>query len=309
MPAHNLLCSWVRPLSEKPVFDVANDVTSDFAIPTTIPAEKAAARDWLAAKVSGSGVTVKVLKPKAAPKPRAWKPSKRPANTNREIRHWPLIEKLHRDGRGEDAELVEQYHGLVALMALEPLQGQDPSFQGDGLNIEHRSSIKEDDVDDAAAAGWKSEKVAGGNIVYKGERQLTKAPGTASQARQTDDKTVVVMRDMGLRFNERNLIAQIDMRGVLPRLRQAMGPLVPAFERAALGGATFRGIGEDHHFKGKQAEAVGKALVMIALNALRNEWADIRREARAAEEQAERNVERRRRELAAERARFLGRAA
>lgn len=296
-------------LSEKPIFDVANDVSPDFALPVTVPAEKAKAREWFAAAVAGSGVTIKVLKPKGAPKPKAWKPTKRPANTNREVRHWPLIEKLHRDGRGEDAELVEQYHGLVALMALEPLQGQDPSFQGDGLNIEHRSSIKDDDVDEAAASGWKGEKVAGGNIVYKEERQVVKAPGNASQARQADDKTVVVMRDMGMRFNERNLIAQIDMRGVLPRLRQAMGPLVPPFERAALGGATFRSIGEDHHFKGKQAEAVGKALVMIALNALRNEWADIWRQARAAEEQAERNVERRRRELAAQQARYLGRAA
>lgn len=281
----------------------------DFEIPTTIPTEKAEAREWLAAKMSTSGVTIKVLKPKGAPKPKAWKPTKQPANSNQEPRHWPLIEKLHRDGRQEDAELVERYYGLVALMALEPLQGQDPSRHADGLVFETRSSIDDEDVDEAAAKGWPSKKVPGGELKFHEERRLTKSPGTASQAKATDDKTVTEMQPLGMRFNERALIAQIDMRGVLPRLRQAMGPLVPPFERAALGGATFRTIGEDWHFKGKQAEAVGKALVMIALNALSNEWADIRREVHAAEAQADLNVERRRRELAARTARYLGRAA
>ncbi|WP_104665047.1 hypothetical protein [Ensifer adhaerens] len=295
---------------ERPIYDVANDNASlDYATPTTIPADKREAREWLAAKMAATDVAVTVLPAKEAPKPKAWKPSKRkPANDNRELVSWPLLDKLNRDGRHEDAELVEHYRGLVALMQVEPLQGQDPT-RADGLGIEARSSIDDDDVDEAAAKDWPGERVPGGNISYKEERQLVKAPGVSSQARPTDETTVVVMRSMNMRFNDRTLIAQIDMRGVLERLRSAMGPLVAPFEDAVLGGMNFGQVGEARHFKGKQAEAVGKALVMTALDAVREEWAAFRAEQRQAEELAERNVERRRTELIARRIAYLRRAA
>lgn len=295
---------------ERPIFDVANDnVTTDYNTPTTIPADKQAAREWLAVRMAETTVKATILPPKEAPKPREWKPrKKKPANDNRELVSWPLLDKLNRDGRHDDAELVEHYRGLVALMQVEPLQGQDVT-RADGLGIESRSSIDDGDVDEAAAKGWGGGKVPGGNISYKEERQLVQAPGDSRQAKPTDDKTVVEMRSMSIRFNERTLVAQIDMRGVLERLRTAMGPLVAPFEDAVLGGLNFGEIGEARHFKGKQAEAAGKALVMTALDAVREEWAAFRAEERQAEEQAERNVERRRAELAAQRAAYLRRAA
>lgn len=289
-------------------FEAANDnVREEFPIPVEIPAEKKAARELLATAMASSSVKITVGKPQERPKPRAWKPSVRhTANDN--LLSWPLLEKLKRDGRYEDAELVEQYRGLVALMEAHPLQGQDPSRTADGLSIANRTSFDNDDIEDAAASNFER-KLSSGEMINKGERVTTKTNGTASRARPTDDQSVVVMRPVSVRFNENTLIAQIDLAGVLPRLRKAMGPVTAPLEDAVLGGLTFKVIGEARHFKDKQAEAAGKALVMTAIDALRDEWAIIRTEQRQAEEQAERNVERRRRQIAAEQARYLGRAA
>ena len=298
----------------------AND---NFEIKTEIPAEKIAARAMLNDLGVGASVSITVAcdnanlpvergwrgEPQDAPEPKRWTPSKRKAaNDNRELLSWPLLAYLHRQGRRDDAEIVENYYGLVALMEAEPLQGQAPT-RSDGLTHEARSSIDKDAVDKAAAAGWPSGNVPNGSICYKEERQLVKAPGGSSRARPTDEDTKTVMRPMALRFTERTLIAQIDMRGVLPRLRAALGPLVAPFEDAVLGGMTFGSLGEARHFKGKQAEAAGKALVMAAIDAVTNEWAKINYERRKAAEQAERNVDRRRAELAAQQASYFRRAA
>lgn len=291
--------------------EAANDnVAENYLVPVGIPAAKQAAREMLAVAMKTSSIRATVCKPKEAPTPETWKPLKPKAgNDNRELVSWPFLGKLKRDGQHEDAELIEQYRGLISLMAVNPLQGQDPSRFGDGLVIAERTYIDGEDVEEAAATGFKGSQVPGGDLDNKGERVAAKSPGTASHARQTDDKTIVVMRPMDMRFNERTLIAQIDMSGIIERLRQAMGPLVAPFEDAVLGGLTMREIGEARHFKDKQAEAAGKALVMTALDAVRAEWSEFRKEQRQAEDQADRNVARRRAELEAERARFLGRAA
>lgn len=297
---------------EKPVFDVANvNVPANlFLASTHISAEKLAAREELAVAMAGTTVKVTVCKPKEAPKPRKWKATRKPANDNREPTHWPFFDKLRRDGLYEDADLVEQYRGLVDIMEVNPLQGQDATRATCGVEVEHRSAkMDTKDIDAAAKAGWPSDKVKGGDVLYKEQRQMTKAEGVAGRAVAAKDTTAVRVRPMGVKFNERVLIAQIDMRHVLPRLRLAMGPVLSPFESAVLDACTFGEIGEARHFKGKQAEAAGKALVMTALDALREEWTKIRHEQRQAEEQADRNAERKRAELAARRATFLSRAA
>lgn len=294
---------------DRPVFDVANDHFPIDFVPTSTSPDKAAARQELAVAMAATNVRITVCASKAPPGPPVWKPSKRkPANDNRERLSWPLIEKLRRDGLHDHAEMVERYYGLVALMEANPLQGQDPT-RTDGLCYEVRSTITDGDVDKAAENGWPTASIPGGDLQHKGVRERSKAPGTASRAKQADDKTVVATQDMSVRFDERVLIAQIDNRDTLPRLRNAMGPLVGPFEDAVLGGATFGDIGEARHFKGKQAEAVGKALVMTALDTVFNEWARIAYETRKAEERAERNVERRRTQLVSRQTAFLGRAA
>jgi hypothetical protein len=293
---------------DHPKIEAANDnVRETFLVPVEIPAEKKAAREILAAAMARSNVTITVEKAKDRPKQRPWRPSVRHA-ANDNLQSWPLLEKLKRDGLHEDAELVEHYRGLVALMEAHPLQGQDPSRTADGLSIADRTSFDNDDIEEAAARNFEG-KLSSGEMINKGERVTTKANGTASRARPTDDQSLVVMRPVSVRFNEHTLIAQIDLAGVLPRLRKAMGPVTAPFEDAVLGGLTFKAVGEARQFKDKQAEAAGKALVMTAIDALREEWATIRTEQRQAEEQAERNVERRRREIAAEQARYMGRAA
>ncbi len=304
----NFLCRRVRPL-EKPVFDAANgSVAEDLYASTHISPEKRQAREELAVAMANSSVKITVCKPKDAPVPVRWRPTRKPANDNRELVSWPLLDKLKRDGLHEHAEIVEQYYGLVALMEANPLQGQSPS-RSDSFVCEERSSIDDDDVDVAAAANWPSKQVKGGDLERKGIRQRAKAPGTASRARQTDEKTVVVMRDMSVKFDERVLIAQIDNRNTMPRLRAALGPLVGPFEDAVLGGSTFGEIGEARHYKGKQAEAAGKVLVMTALDTVMAEWSRIREEQRRAEDQADANVERRRAVLNERQVAFLRRAA
>ncbi len=295
---------------DKPIFDVANSIVAEdlYAPSLHISAEKKAAREELAVAMAVTSVKITVCKPKNAPVEREWKPKRRPANDNRELVSWPLLDKLKRDGLHEHAEIVEQYYGLVALMEANPLQGQSPS-QADGLHAAERSTINDDDIEDAAAKDWPSDHVKGGDLERKGIRERDKAPGTASRARQTDEKTIVVMRDMAIKFSERVLIAQIDNRDTLPRLRVALGPLVSPFEDAVLGGSTFGAIGEARHYKGKQAEAAGKVLVMTALHTVINEWASIRAERQRAEDQAEANVERRRAVLNERQVAFLRRAA
>lgn len=295
---------------DKPVFDYAdNNLAAEVNPPRIhISAEKKAARAELAVAMQNSSVKITVCKPKNAPVEREWKPTRKPANDNREPISWPLLDKLKRDGLHEHAETVEHYYGLVALMEANPLQGQNP-VRSDGFVYEERSTIKDDDVDDAAAAKWTSDQVKGGDLERKGIRERDKAPGTSSRARQTDEKTVVVMRDMAVKFDERILIAQIDNRNTLPRLRAALGPLVSPFEDAVLGGSTFGAIGEARHYKGKQAEAAGKVLVMTALDAIIAEWSRIREEQQRAEDQADANVERRRAVLNERQLAFLRRVA
>lgn len=259
--------------------------------------------------MSNTSVKITVCPPAEAPKPKQWQQQKRkPANDNRERKSWPLLEKLKRDGSDDLADFVEIYYGLAVLMEANPLQGQDPT-RSDGLSYEERSTVNCDDVDEAAEKDWPSEEVPGGDLERKGIRERVKAPGTACRARQADEKTVVVMRDMSVRFDERVLVAQIDNRNTLPRLRGAMGPLVAPFESAVLGGSTFGDIGRAHRFNGKQAEAAGKVLVMTALESAFGEWRTIQSETRKAEAQAERNVERYRTELAARQTAYLRRAA
>lgn len=295
---------------EKPAFDVANDNVSIDFYETTIPAEKTAARAELAVAMSVPGVKITVCPPQKRPVQRVWQPSERKAaNHSRELLSWPLLNYLRRNGRHEDAELVERYYGLVALMEANPLQGQDIARSIDSMVEEARTDkLDVDDIDEAAASNWER-KLKSGEIAYKGVRLREKAPGTVSRAKAATEKTIVQMQDMGIKFNERALIAQIDNRGVLERLRAAMGPIVSTFEDAVLGGATFGHIGEARHFKGKQAEAVGKSLVMIGLDAMTAEWARIAYERRKDEEQAERNAERRRAQLAARQANYVRRAA
>ncbi|WP_275783101.1 hypothetical protein [Pararhizobium gei] len=295
---------------EKPIFDVANDNAEfDFRLPNEIPANKQEARSFLTEAMSATSVAITVVKPTERPVQRAWKPSPKPANDNREPVSWPFLDKLRRDGQHEDAQMIEHYRGLVAIMEANPLQGQDPTTAADGIEVEQRSTVTDKDIDKAAENEWPDDQVAGGDLIRKGTRQLSKFAGSSGQAKQAGEKTVVRMRCMGVRFNERVLIAQIDLREVLPRLQRAMGPLVAPFEDAVLGGLTMGEIGEARSFKGKQAESAGKALVYAALDAVREEWGSIKAEQRAAEAQADRNVERRRAELAADQARFLGRAA
>ncbi len=322
---------------EDPVFDVAaGDVTIPHDSKAGIPAEKARLRAELAEAIAGHPVTIcdqffpessqarldkDEVEAKAKKESRALNRHRRylkrrqnvgndptPANDNREPLSWPLLAKLRRDGRYEDANFVEAYRSLVALMVANPLQGRDIS-RSDGQVVEQRSTINAKDVDKAAASGWPADTVKGGDLVDKGVRQLTKSSGTTMRMKAANDNTVDIQHSMSVKFNETTLIAQIDCRGWLARLHAAIGPLLAPFDDAVMGTSTMADIGATRGFTGKPAEAVGKALVYLAIDVGRAEFDAIKAEQRRNEAQADRNVIRRRVELAAERAAFFGRAA
>ena len=157
-----------------------------------IPAEKAAAREWLntigvGASVSLSAACANVDLPddrgwrgetKEPAEPRIWKPRKRnPANSN-EPENWPLLEALRRDGREYDIPAVVRYDRLFLAVTACPF-GIDAGIGADGedgFGFEHRSlRLKgKRDVDRAAAAGWPGDKVPGGEISYRERRTSTR---------------------------------------------------------------------------------------------------------------------------------------
>lgn len=274
---------------------LAVEAFTDDELPTIIPPTKARQREELERLTDGVAITV--CPPGKEPaRFTSWRPGK-PANDNRELQSWPLAEALRRAGREADIEVCEHYRGLWSIMAADPLQGREPNLGEDeetAINTESRGSFDE----------------VSGEIAYKGVRQVDRTPGIGTKAvRKGEGNAGERYRPTVARFNDRTLIAQIDMRSIWQRLQGALGPLLAAFEDACLDGVTLTEIGDVRGFNGKQASAAGKALVFEAIGALSAELSAIRAEERALEQQAERNVIRFRARRSADLAAFLGKAA
>jgi hypothetical protein len=279
---------------------------SDDELPTTIPPEKEKARQLLAELCKGVSVT---RCPSGRPDTdqREFKFG-RAANDNQEPKSWPLAKMLRQEKMEDAIEICEIYRGIWSVMAADPLAGKDAdlSFSGGEVSIEHETGLD----------GYKKgepipEKVEGtGELTFHGVRQSARSVGTTSKAiTQGDADSGNRYATSAMRFNERTLVAQIDMREPWQRMQTAIRPIRWAFEMACLDSATMTEIGEARGYIDKRASAVGKALVLEAIAELQIEWREISHEQRSAEREAETKLEAYRDELASRSDQYMGRAA
>ncbi|WP_374833929.1 hypothetical protein [Paenochrobactrum pullorum] len=204
-----------------------------------------------------------------------------PANDNEDF---PLLAVLRRDKLYHYIEVVMEYRRLVAISEAEALKGQDYGYDAGFYAAQESRRMKGiEEVDKAAAEGWKENIVAGGDIEYTGKIRKSRGayslPATQKQRISVDayfegenggSKVSATGRTASLHFKmtDELLIERIDTAPLLAHLRAALGPLLEPFEDAVLGGQTFADIGAKEGFKSRSASEAGKALVFRGLSAV-----------------------------------------
>jgi hypothetical protein len=104
-----------------------------------------------------------------------------------------------------------------------------------------------------------------GDIEYKGPRRVKK--GDLATPPKHNGKAT-----RGAWNGDAAVLRKIDAKSVLERLRGALGPITQPFEAAVCHCSTMKAIGEKEGFKGKPAEAVGKAFVFRGLHVIAAEF-------------------------------------
>ncbi|KAB2729387.1 hypothetical protein [Brucella intermedia] len=225
-----------------------------YDMPVDIPAEKTAAREWLASLMKGATVTHCPTKPQPEPKP--WKPRERNSAANDNEPAIPVCEALIRDKRPDDAAMVRRYIMLVDVAGL-PQEDVQAEVGHQGIDIARRRSF--DDNGRMRDHGMReSKKVA----ISRGVRTTITSDDVPSRAQAPAVPTI----------GEDSLIAHMDAKAILGPLRAALGPLLDVFELAALSGLTMTQIGELRGLKGKPASGAGKMVVYMAIDTLRDAW-------------------------------------
>ncbi|WOC15395.1 hypothetical protein [Pseudochrobactrum sp. MP213Fo] len=246
-------------------------------LPVTIPSEKAKAREWLSVKINGVPVTK--CPPQTAPEPKPHKPRKyetAAANDNDPV---PLCEALMRDKRPEDAMMIRRYRSLFEI-AGSPDAGRNVEVGQGGINFERRISFVNGLEKDHGIR----------------ERKPLASTGNRNSI-STDDVPHAISAPLCIAGGEDSIIAYMDAKVVIGRLRAALGPLLTVFEEAAIDCETLTAIGERQGFKGKQASAAAKAPIYMAVDTLRDAWRLLNKEMTAAAKEADRKVQIRRREV------------
>lgn len=194
---------------------------------------------------------------------------------------FPLLAVLRRDKAHDMIASVLAYRRLVALCEAEPLKGQSYG-QANGVEREYETRRMRgvEEVNEAAANGFKGDRVPGGEIVY--ERRVRKSDGAydipAVRKKPIDvdayfegdggTSKVVVTESLHIKINEDTIADYIDSKPRLEKIRAALGPLLEPVEDAVLGGQTLQAIGEREGFTGTQASLAGKGLVYRGLTVL-----------------------------------------
>lgn len=224
-----------------------------FIVPLDIPAEKTAAREWLAAQTEGATITKIPTRPEPEPKP--YKPRQRYAAANDNHQAIPLCEALIRDQRSDDSALVRRYMALVDVAGL-PEKDDRVEWGQDGIGVAKRTSFD-----------------SNGNEKDHGVR-MTVARSTVGEkvSAASDDGQYPARSPAHAPRGEDNIIAHIDAKAFLGPIRAAMGPLLDVFEDALFDRRTLTEIGEKRGFKGKQASAAGKAILYMSIDTLRDVW-------------------------------------
>jgi hypothetical protein len=229
------------------------------------------------------------------------------ANDNIDI---PLLKLLKRDTDGHHIKTVIRYRALVALCSVEPLQGQEirlaDGFASDRVTL---PLLGPEEVDKAAKDGFPVDRIRGGNISYK---EVRKRRGTFSlpatrAVDQSEESSMPRTVSTAVRFTVNTLHDAIDSKPVLAELRAALGPLCDLFEAAVLDGQTMTEIGASMGAVEKAAGGTGRAVIMRALDVLKDTWDDIEKRERRKAAHAERAVTAARAAIIERRRAFLAR--
>ena len=191
---------------------------------------------------------------------------------------WPLAEQLRREGNEVLLHVAERYRSIYNAAKFEPrLVGTMPD---DFWSPEQRHHVDE--------LGKLSIKGAKG-----GKRAMPANDGTFKAIAVTEDAWADLTADGPVTFPKRPasptmrkwtgddaLIAAIDAKPMFLRLQAALGPLVDPFEDAVIGDMTLTDIGRAKGVNTVSRGPVGKVLVMMGLEVVQSEFAQIDREAR-----------------------------
>lgn len=268
------------------IMDAGKNWNVPLSVREDIPTEKIRAREWLADMMKGQPITK--LDPVEPKEPAPWKPRERmAANDNEAI---PICEALVRDRRIDDAALIRRYRHLFDV-AGSPDTGGNAEVGTVGMNVAERTSITAD-----------------GHLKSHGVRISMNAKVSSGTKTGVADEDTPRASNAPLRFNggEDGLIAYMDAKPILGRLRAAMGPLVEMFEDAAISGRTLTEMGKARGFNGKQASAAAKSIVYMAIDALREEWAREQKIAETAAIHARSRVSVARDDMAMEQVHYFG---
>lgn len=293
----------------KAVFDAANDnaMRTDFVVPISIPPSKAEEREWLAGLMEGQPITYGKYHPPRGPM--KWKPRKyTAANDNTEP--LPIIEALRRDGRESDIQWVLRYRLLAEVVGATPFDNEIGMGE-EGINIEVRSLNPAGAAFEKSFGAMTSTCLPGGEISYRETRRTVKQRVSIGQRTLAGDRDGESRTQVPLRLakSEDERIARIDGQPILFALRVGLGEHMEPFEKAVLAGDTLTSIGDWLGFRWKARSAEARWRVYGALDRLRDQWRMIDRQMAAEAAACEHRVEARRRELAAEKAAYLGLAA
>lgn len=233
------------------------------------PEERQAARDRARMKAVEEEKAIAKMRRKFDKRQSIGDPNCKPS----ENEDFPLLNVLRRDKRSDFVAAALSYRQLVALCESEPLKGVDYST-ADGLEVVTRHVLKDgvNEVEAAAKDGFKGDRVAGGEIIYRTEVKRSKGvyalPAKHKKpAAVKDDGDPIVGRTASfhVKINEHTLADYLDKKPLLAKIRTALGGLQDPLEDAVLGARTMQRIGEDEGFRGSAAASAGKALVYRGL--------------------------------------------
>lgn len=185
-----------------------------------------------------------------------------PANDNQA---WPLAQQLRKEGNDVLLRVAERYRAIYDAATVD-IQLMGTSLAGDDLySVDRDTRVKDD-----------------GTIEFKGARRLRlaseRAEGKPTGPDESKKPVTFKPKNPSPTRNAWNgdamINAAIDSRALLSVIQNKLGPLLEVFEEAVLHGETLSAIGERHGVTPQKSGAAGKAMVMIGLQVVREQFAE-----------------------------------
>lgn len=194
---------------------------------------------------------------------------------------WPLAEQLRRDGNEVLLRVAERYQHIYESAQYVPKTVGTIADDFWSPEQHHAVNSKTGKIKNN---GQKRSKTAGSMPIDDGTYKVSAVTDEVAEEIMKDGPVTFPRRPkmpaMGKWKGDMALIAAIDARPMLYRLQAALGPLLDAFEDAVISGMTFTEIGRDGGI-GQHAAGAGKYAVMLGLQAVQSELAEIDRAAAA----------------------------